>query len=215
MSEFYPIYLRTRGQKCLVVGGGEVASRKAAALLESEAAVEVISPRVCPELQKMADQGRVKIRNKAYSAGDLAGALLVIAATDDPAVNEAVSGEARATGQMVNVVDDPQRSSFIVPAVVKRGEVSLAIGTSGRSPALARKLRLKLEKEFDAEYARLAELVGELRTELKSQGIRASGRAWEEALDLDLLLDLLRAGRREEARENVLRRLKQSSGIIG
>ena len=92
MSEYYPIYLRTRGQKCLVVGGGEVAFRKAAALLESEAAVEVISPGVCPALQELADQGRVTVISKAYSAGDLAGAWLVIAATDDAAWLEEARG---------------------------------------------------------------------------------------------------------------------------
>ncbi len=215
MSEYYPINLKTRGQRCVVVGGGEVALRKVAGLLESEAVVEVVSPRLCAALQQLAEQGLVQVQKRDYRKGDLAGALAVIAATDDPAVNEAVSSEARANRQLVNVVDDPLRSSFIVPSVVRRGEVSLAISTGGRSPALARRLRLKLEKVLGAEYAPLVDLLGEVRNELKNEGVRASGQAWEEALELDPLLDLLAKGRREEARERVLGRLKNGGGQIG
>ena len=153
-------------RQTIVIGGGAVAARKVEGLLEAGAQVKVISPQITPELQQMADSGHVEVLPRPYLEGDLENAYLAIAATDDPAVNRSVWAEAERRGCLVNVVDDPQHSNFILPAVVRRGEISLAISTGGNSPALARRLRERIEHEIGPEYGVLAELLGELRPEL-------------------------------------------------
>lgn len=153
-------------RQTIVIGGGAVAARKVEGLLEAGAQVQVISPQITPELQQMADSGHVEVLSRPYQEGDLENAYLAIAATDDPAVNRSVWVEAKRRGCLVNVVDDPQHSNFILPAVVRRGEISLAISTGGNSPALARRLRERIEQEIGPEYGVLAELLGELRPEL-------------------------------------------------
>jgi precorrin-2 dehydrogenase/sirohydrochlorin ferrochelatase len=208
LSEYYPIYLHIKGRKCLVVGGGDVAYRKVLALLESQASVEVVSPELCQRLEGLASQGRIKAVARPYRKADLKGAVLVVAATDVRAVNQAVSREAIETGLLVNVVDDPQLSSFIVPSVVQRGDVAIAVSTSGRSPALARRIRHKLEEEIGEEYGALALLLDEIRRELKGSSTKADGEAWQKALDLDLLLGWLKNGQKEKAREFILQNLK-------
>lgn len=207
-SPYYPIFLNVRGKKCLVVGGGEVALRKVQSLLERGASVEVVSPTLCPELSRMAGEGTIQALQRRYKAEDLQAALVAVAATDDAETNEGVAAEARRRGVLVNIVDDPQHSDFIVPSYLSRGDVIIAISTSGRSPALARKIRTKLEKDFGAEYAQLALLADEVRSELKRQGIAADSDAWQEVLDLGPLVELLKYGKRQEAKEIMLRKLK-------
>lgn len=143
-----------------------MAARKVEGLLAAGAQVRVISPLVVPELQRMADLREIDHAPRPYRDGDLEGASLVIAATDDASVNRSVWREAERRGCLVNVVDDPEHSNFIVPAVVQRGELGIAISTGGNSPALARRLRERIEKLIGPEYGVLAELLGELRPEL-------------------------------------------------
>lgn len=143
-----------------------MAARKVEGLLAADAPVKVISPVCSPELQAMSDVGAVTFIQRPYQNGDLEGAFLVIAATDDPVVNQTVWAEAVERGCLVNVVDDPQHSSFILPAVVQRGEMSIAISTGGGSPALARRLRERIEGFVGPEYGVLTELLAELRPEL-------------------------------------------------
>ncbi len=150
----------------IVIGGGSVAARKVEGLISAGAQVKIISPALTPELQRRAEAGEVTVLPRPYQDGDLEGAYLVIAATNNAAVNEAVWQEAQRRGCLVNVVDDPQHSNFILPAVVQRGEMSIAISTGGNSPALARRLRERIEKLIGPEYGVLAELMGELRPEL-------------------------------------------------
>lgn len=126
----------------------------------------MISPLLTPELRRLVDAGEVDFLPRSYQNGDLEDAYLVIAATDDPRTNRAVWEEARRRGCLINVVDDPPHSNFILPAVVQRGEMSVAITTGGNSPALARRLRERIEKVIGPEYGTLAELLGELRPEL-------------------------------------------------
>lgn len=152
--------------RCVVVGGGQVAARKAESLLEAGAQPTVISPAVDARLQAAAEGGHILLLLRPYAAGDLDGAFLVIAATDDPATNQAVFLEAMQRNLLVNVVDDPQHSNFILPALVRRGDLSIAISTGGASPALARRLREKLESDFGPEYAWLTQLLAELRPDL-------------------------------------------------
>ncbi|OGN91408.1 MAG: hypothetical protein A2Z75_05160 [Chloroflexi bacterium RBG_13_50_10] len=209
-SPYYPILLHIQGKKCLVVGGGNVALRKVQTLLEHSANVEIVSPSFCPELKQLAEKRAVRAIHRDYKPEDLKDAFIVIAATDDAKTNEKVAAEARRLRILVNVVDDPNNSDFIVPSYFRRGDVIVAVSTSGRSPALARKIRSDLEKGFQAEYAKLALLADEVRSELKQKGITVSGDAWQKALDLNSFIKLLRQGKNLEARELMLTKLKIS-----
>ena len=207
-SPYYPIVLNIQGRKCLVVGGGKVALRKVKALLEHGADVEVVSPFFCPELNQLATDGAIRAIQRDYKPEDLEDAFIAIAATDDAKTNERVAAEARRRGVLTNVVDDLKNSDFIVPSYLKRGDVIIAVSTSGRSPALARKIRSELERNFKAEYEQLAIIADEVRSKLKQQGITASSDAWQQVLSLNSLIELLRQGKNQEAKEIMLTRLK-------
>ncbi len=208
---YYPVFLNISGKRCVVVGGGQVALRKVRTLLEHGASVEAISPELCPELIELAKSGQIRTFRRHYQEGDLQDAIIAIAATDDNNTNLEVVKEARRKAVLVNVVDDAECSDFIVPSYMRRGDVTIAISTAGRSPALARKIRTRLEKDFGDEYASLALLLDEVRAEVKRQGIKVNGDAWQEALDLDLLGDLLRRGDNERAKAILLSNLKKSN----
>ncbi|MED4923409.1 NAD(P)-dependent oxidoreductase [Anoxybacillus geothermalis] len=147
----YPIVLHLRGRRAVVVGGGQVAARKVYGLLEAEADVVVVAPEAVPDIEALAAKGEIVWRQKTFAEDDLAGAFLVIAATNDRNVNEAVA-QAAAPGQLVNVVDDPKRCDFHVPAVIRRGPLTIAVSTGGASPALARRIRRELEEKYGEEY---------------------------------------------------------------
>ncbi len=217
-SAYYPVFLNISGKKCIVIGGGQVALRKTMALLERDAAVQVISPVVCSELNKLAEKRIITVSRRDYHPGDARGAFVIIAATDNHALNQQVVAEARAANVLVNVVDNAELSDFIVPSCLSRGDITIAISTSGRSPALARKIRSRLEAEFGKEYGTLAVLLSEVRAEVKRQGIVLNGDDWQEALDLDSLLDLLQKDKRDEAKTLILNQLKaihkQKGGYI-
>jgi siroheme synthase-like protein len=191
-----------------VVGGGRVALRKARVLLEHGADVIVISPDLCQELAQLAESGEIGALTREYQAGDLENAFVAIAATDNSAVNRQVVAEARGRAVLVNVVDDAENSDFIVPSYLRRGEITVAVSTNGKSPALARKIRLRLERELGDEYALLADLISEVRMQVKQEGIKVDSDGWQEALDLDLLLSLLRKGEKETAQAILLSNLK-------
>jgi siroheme synthase-like protein len=205
---YYPIFLKISRKKCVVVGGGRVALRKVRALLEYGANVEVISPDPCPELIGLAERGQIRILHRHYRPGDLRKAFVAIAATDSSALNQQVIKEAKGKAVLVNVVDDLENSDFIVPSYVRRGALTIAVSTAGRSPALARKIRTKLEKELGDEYASLVRLIGEVRAEVRRQGIKVTGDDWQEALDLDLMIDLLKRGDDQKAKAVLLDNLK-------
>lgn len=206
---YYPIFLNISGKRCVVVGGGLVALRKVNTLLENEASVKVISPGLCPELSQLAKSRAIQVLQRNYNGGDLRGAFIAIAATDDGEINNEVAEEARAKGVLVNVVDDSEHSDFIVPSQLRRGDITIAVSTAGKSPALARKIRIRLEKDFGAEYASLALLIDEVRSELKRQGIKVNGYSWQEAMDLDVLIELLRAGQSKKAKATLLANLER------
>jgi len=163
---YYPVFLDLAGKSCVVVGGGGVAERKVETLLEYGARVKVISPKLSAELKKMAAEEAVEAEERQYRDGDLDGAFVAVAATDNNEVNGRVSREARKLGLLINVVDDAARSNFIVPSSLRRGDIIVAISTSGASPALAKKLRTELEERFGEEYATLAKIAGEVRRQL-------------------------------------------------
>ena len=207
---YYPVFLKVGGRKCVVVGGGEVALRKVRAFLECGASVEVISPQLCPGLEQLSDNGKIDVLPRRYQPGDLRGALVVIAATDDGAVNREVVKEARRGGVLANVVDDAEGSDFIVPSRLQRGNITIAVSTAGSSPALARKIRTRLEKDFGDEYAALVSLIEEVRQGLIRQGVRVDSDGWQEAIDLDLMTGLLASGEKEKVRQLLVDNLKAS-----
>lgn len=207
-SAYFPVFLNIRGKKCVVVGGGQVALRKVKALLDAGADVSVISPDLCPELIKLADTEEISVEKRLFQSGDLERSLITVAATDDNGINLEVAKEARGKGILVNVVDDSGNSDFIVPSYLRRGDIAIAVSTAGRSPALARKIRSRLEDVFGDEYAALALLIDEVRMEIRSQGIKVKGDDWQKAIDLDLLIDLLKKNEIEQARNLLLSNLK-------
>lgn len=207
-TAYYPVFLNISGKKCVVVGGGQIALRKVGMLLDCGAKVKVISLDFCPELGRLAENREIRTLNREYRIGDLKGALIAIAATDDKRTNFEVAKEANEKGVLVNVVDAPELSDFIVPSYLRRGEITISISTAGKSPALARKIRTKLEREFGEEYVSLIRLLGEVRVEVKRQGIKVTEDGWQEAIDLDLLIELLKKGEGEKARAVLLSSLK-------
>jgi len=164
----YPIILNLSGRRAVVVGGGEVALRKARALADAGAEVRVVAPKLLPEF---AEDGRFECLAERYQKRHLKGALVAVAATDDEAVNRQVAEDARAAGVLVNVVDRPELCDFIVPAQVRRGDLLIAISTGGAAPALAKRLRERLEKEFGPEFETYLAILREVREDLKCRNV--------------------------------------------
>lgn len=211
MPGYYPVFLDVRGKRCVVVGGGKVALRKVKTLLEYGASVEVVSPALCPELSQLAEAKSISVLDKEYEPGDLRGAFIAIAATAESNTNQKVANEARRQKILVNVVDSWAQSDFIVPSYLRRGNLTIAVSTAHRSPALARKIRARLEQDFGVEYASLADLIEDVRSELKKRAVKVSGSDWQKALDLDLLFGLLRTGQRDKAKATLLGNLEALS----
>ena len=206
---YYPVFLEVRERRCVVCGGGNVALRKVEALLRAGALVTVVAPDVCPELAQMADDRMITITQREYRDGDLEGAFVVVAATDDREANRAIATDARTRHCLVNAVDDPGCSDFIVPSTVHRGPLTIAVSTGGRSPALARKLRTRLETEYDDQFGELVTLIGDVRAELKHRARRVDEETWQRALDLDALAALFRDAGPAAARETLMRNLTE------
>ncbi len=162
-AHYLPIYCNLQDRKVVIVGGGRVAGRKVRSLLPSGAKITVISPEVTHDLACLIKHNNIRHLKRSFSTGDLRDAWLVIAATDDAKVQEQVFSEAERLGCLCNVVDRPEKCSFIVPSVVKRGALTMAVSTGGQSPGLARALRKRLEEEFPEEWAPYVELAGRLR----------------------------------------------------
>ncbi len=203
----YPVVLDLGGRPVLVVGGGAVAERKVEGLRAAGASITVVSPRVSARLAKMADDGDIRVRRRAYRRSDLRGVVVVFAATDDRNVNAAVATDARRRRIWVNAADDPDHCDFILPSVLRRGSLLVSVTTGGRSPALARIVREELERLLGSDYALLTDLAGDVRRELQTRGEQATAEAWTTALRGDVRR-LVAAGRREEARRCLLEALR-------
>lgn len=202
----YPIFLELAGRPCVVVGGGAVAERKVAALAAAGARVTVVSPTLTPALAERAQAGQIGWVSRAYRPGDLAGAQLAVVAADDPETSAAVAGEGRQRGVWVNAADEPDRCDFILPSILRRGPLTVAVATGGACPALSRVVREELESHLTEDWAGLADLAGEVRRELRGRGRAPGAGAWRSALAGDLRR-LVGGGRREEARRRLLERL--------
>jgi precorrin-2 dehydrogenase/sirohydrochlorin ferrochelatase len=198
-TEYYPLFLDVAGRKVVIIGGGAVSARKAETMLRHGATVTIVAPEIASEIS-----GAHLVR-KSYEAADLENAFLVFAATNDPAINERVAADCRARNILVSVADAPARGDFIVPAIVESGPIRIAISTSGHSPALARRLKADLQP-----FAELAEILGDLRAD----AIRslADAKPFFDSIIASDVIDLLRAGRREEADARV-RQLCEDAGV--
>lgn len=207
---FYPVSLDLGGRHCLVVGGGSVAERRVGSLLAAGASVTIVSPALTPTLEALAASGRIRHLARAYEAGDLAGAALAFVAVDDATVTPEVAREARACGVWLNAADDPAHCSFYVPGVVRRGVLTVAVGSGGASPALTRALREHLDSVLGPEWGTLGELAASARRDLRASGRAADAEAWQHALAPDVRA-LLAEGRVDDARLRLRSRLELSA----
>ena len=192
----YPVNLLLADQPVLVVGGGPVAARKVEALLRAGARVTVVAPAAASAIAERSDVTWLRRRYQPPEAGSYR---LAVTATNDPAVNACVAADCEAANVFVNSADDPANCTFTLPSVARRGDLQVAVSTGGQSPALARWLRRRIEREVDSGYARLLELLAETRAEAKAAFGTSEVPGWEAALDSGLL-ELLRVGRVDEAR---------------
>ena len=202
---YYPIYLDIEDRSVVIIGGGNVCARKAETMMKYGARVTIVSPEFTDEIEQWAGERCLSIRRKPYEASDLDGANIVIASTDDQSVNEQIAADCRARRIPVNVVDVTPLCEFIVPAIIEKGSIQIAVATGGKSPALARTLKEDLQRAIGPEYAEVNDVLGTLREEAKRvlptdvdrkkffDGIIARG-----------ILEMLREGRRAEAREAIV-----------
>lgn len=199
MNPYYPVYIQLHDQPCVVIGGGKIAEGKVDGLLAAEARVTVISPNLTPRLHELAEQNQITYISRTYQPGDLTGAFLVISATDQAEINHQVWEEASSNRQLVNVVDDTPHCNFIAPAILRKGDLTIAISTAGKAPALAVRLKEQFQKEIGPEYERFLELAGQLREPLARHipDFERRKSLWYELVDSEVL-DLLARG--EEAR---------------
>ena len=198
-SKYYPLFLDLADHPCLVVGGGPVAEGKVAGLLAAGARVTVVSPTVTARLAGWAAEGRLIYLAREYRVGDVDGQRLALVATDDAVVTRAVVADGRARSVLVNAADEPARCDFILPAVIRRGRLVVAVSTGGASPAAARAIREELESYLTEEHAALVDLAAEAREDLRRRGVSPGPARWRGALD-DRLRRLIADRRYRQAR---------------
>jgi len=192
---YYPIQLDICNRPCLVVGGGAVGTRKVGTLLACGARVTVVSPEATDELRRATGQGQITLNLREYSSSDIEGMFLVIGATDDEDLNRRVSADAEHRKILCNIADRPDKCNFILQAVIARGDLVITVSTSGKSPALAKKLRRDIGRQFGEEYAVLLKLLGAARKRLlaEAHAPEAHKPLFERIVDGDIL-ELIRAG---------------------
>jgi precorrin-2 dehydrogenase/sirohydrochlorin ferrochelatase len=198
--KYFPVYLELRERPCVVIGGGAVAERKTLSLLEAGADVTIVSPTLTQKLQELSIAGKINHLQKSYDEKDLSGEFLVIAATNSPEINRRVAQECKKRHLLVNVAVPPEESSFIVPSIVERGELLIAISTSGASPALSRKIRQELEEKYGPEYELYLNKLSAIRKRIIEEIADANKRkqVLQAIVDSDVL-DLLIQGKTHEA----------------
>jgi len=203
---YYPIYIDIENREVIIIGGGNVCARKAETMMRYGARVTVVAPKLNDEIEAWAREERLVVKRKRYDHGDLGGANLVIASTDDTSVNEQIAADCRARRIPVNVVDVTPLCEFIIPAIVESGSIQIAVSTGGKSPAIARTLKEDLQRAIGPEYAEINDVLATLREGAKAKlptdvdrkrffdGIIAAG-----------ILEMLRHGKRREAYETIAR----------
>jgi uroporphyrin-III C-methyltransferase / precorrin-2 dehydrogenase / sirohydrochlorin ferrochelatase len=215
MGFSYPVNLDLQGRRCVVVGGGKIAEDKIKGLLEAGANVRVIAPELTVGLEELSANNQVEVNRKWYSTGDLDGAFLAIAATDDTATNALVFAEAEELKVLLCSVDDIDHCHFAAPATVRRGDFLMTLSTAGKAPALAKRLRRELGASFGPEWGALVDVLSEARSEALALGARECGfdewsERWSTALDQDIM-GLVAGGQIEEAKNRVLQILLNGS----
>jgi precorrin-2 dehydrogenase len=206
MNTYYPVYIELRDQPCVVIGGGKIAEGKVEGLLAVQANVTVIAPELTSHLQQLVEQKQITYLARKYQPDDLAGAFMVICATDQAEINHQVWQEASSNHQLVNVVDDTPRCNFIAPSILRKGDLTIAISTSGKAPALAVRLKERLQRELGPEYERFLELAGELREPLAQHipDFETRKALWYQLVDSEIL-NALAVGNISSAREIISR----------
>ena len=202
----FAISLKIEDRPCLVVGGGKVAERKILSLLAAGAKVKVVSPKLTPQLKSLAEKGAIKHLPRGYCPADLTDVDLVICATNDETLNRSVAFDCKKERLWINVVDNPKLSTFFLPAVLQRGDLSIAVSTKGKSPLLARKIKEKLATQYGPEYAELVNLLGEARIQLMQScpDQRKRKVILEKMLDLDLF-GIIKRGEQRRLKEWIAR----------
>jgi siroheme synthase-like protein len=209
MQRYYPIFLDLVDKPVIVIGGGAVACEKVAGLRKAGARITIVSPELADELAELRDTGELTHIARTWQPSDLdQDWTIVMVATDDGAVNKEATAESRSRRIWVNAADDPANCDFILPSVVRKGKITLAASTAGTSPALARRLREELEDYLTDDMPALADLLAEVRVEVRKRGLRVENETWQRAIDGPLRV-LLAQRRYDEARE----RLVQSLGV--
>lgn len=203
---YFPIFLEMKRRRCLVIGGGSVAERKIAGLLEAGASVAVISPDVTETVARWSKDKLIHLTARRYQTGDLAGHELAFIATNNAEVNAAAYNEGRERGVWVNTADDPAHCDFILPSVLRRGDLTVAVSSGGGSPALARTIREELEIHLSREYEQLAKLAAEARAELHKRSLNVPFETWRRALSGDVR-QLLMRGEVARAKSHLLKEL--------
>ncbi len=200
MNTYYPVYLELRDQPCIVIGGGKLAEEKVLGLLAVHAKVTLISETITSHLRKLVDKVQVAYIPRNYQQGDLSDAFLILCATDNIQTNQQVWDEASVANKLVNVVDDIPHCNFIAPAIIRNGDLTVAISTSGRAPALAVRLKEKWQKELGQEYADFLELAKHLREPLAHNipDFATRKKIWYKIVDSGIL-DVLAQGDEEQA----------------
>ncbi|HXV84730.1 MAG TPA: bifunctional precorrin-2 dehydrogenase/sirohydrochlorin ferrochelatase [Candidatus Binatia bacterium] len=203
---YYPVFFEMKQRRCVVIGGGRVAERRVEGLLAVGASVTVISPAITEGLRRLLTQGSIRHVAREHRPGDLSGCELAFIAMDDSELNAAACREARSRYVWVNSADDPAQCDFIVPSVLRRGELVVAVSTGGESPAVTRAIREELDEYIGAHYAQLVQTAGEVRKELRGKSIRPTAEAWSSALKGEFRR-LIKEGRPEQAKTLLLETL--------
>ncbi len=212
-TPYYPVFLDLEDKPVIVIGGGRIACEKVTGLRRARARITVVSPRLDPELAALHDAGEIAWVARPYTETDLDQPWsLVMVATDDGAVNGEASAAARARHVWVNAADDPKHCDFILPAVVRKGKITLAASTSGASPALARRLREELEAFLTDDLPALADLLAEVRAEVRTRGLHVAADRWQAAID-EHLRALLAQRKLIQARTLLLDRLGLAAAL--
>jgi precorrin-2 dehydrogenase/sirohydrochlorin ferrochelatase len=207
---YYPVFLEMKDRRCVVIGGGTVAERRVEGLVAVGANVTVISPAITDRLRNMLTQGAIRHVAREYRTGDRAGYDLVFVATDNSEINAAVAAEAPSLRIWVNSADDPDHCDFILPAVIRRGDLAVAVSTGGVSPAATRAIREELDEYFIVNYAIFVQIAGEVRRELREKSVAPSAEAWNRALRGDFRR-LIREGKTMQAKALLLEKLGAKS----
>lgn len=203
----YPIFVEMKGRPVIVVGGGNVGAEKVRGLLAAEADITLVSPALIDELREHVDAGRIRHIARAYVESDLDGGYeFIMVATDDGAINADVAAAGKKRGLWVNAADDPKNCDFILPAVVRKGKITIGASTSGTSPALARRLREELDAYLTEDMPALADLLAEVRQEMRARGIKIENDTWQYAIDGQLRV-MLAQRRYGQARARLIARL--------